>query len=123
MPLVIIHFWGLPWSAMRIAGVALAIPCFLLLVMARIQLGGAFSVRAKASVLVTTGLYSHIRNPIYIFGSLMIAGLVFWINQPWLLLSMAVLLPMQFYRSRREEQVLTEKFGAAYLEYKRKTWF
>jgi protein-S-isoprenylcysteine O-methyltransferase Ste14 len=30
---------------------------------------------------------------------------------------------MQFFRSRQEERVLTEKFGAAYLDYKKKTWF
>jgi protein-S-isoprenylcysteine O-methyltransferase Ste14 len=30
---------------------------------------------------------------------------------------------MQMYRSRNEEQVLTKKFGAAYLEYKKTTWF
>ena len=29
----------------------------------------------------------------------------------------------QVVRSRKEERVLTEKFGAAYLEYKQKTWF
>lgn len=115
--------WGLPWTATRIAGLALAIPSFLLLVLARIQLGRAFSVRAKAVMLVTTGLYSRIRNPIYVFGALMIAGIVIWANKPWLLLFLAVLVPMQVYRSRKEERVLTEKFGASYLEYKQKTWF
>jgi protein-S-isoprenylcysteine O-methyltransferase Ste14 len=35
----------------------------------------------------------------------------------------AVLIPLQIYRTRKEEQVLAEKFGDAYLEYKRKTWF
>jgi protein-S-isoprenylcysteine O-methyltransferase Ste14 len=116
-------FWSLPWSALRIAGLAIAIPSFLLLALARVQLGGAFSVQAKATTLVTTGLYARIRNPIYIFGSLMIAGFILWANQPWLLLVLVLVLPMQFFRSRQEERVLTEKFGAAYLDYKKKTWF
>jgi protein-S-isoprenylcysteine O-methyltransferase Ste14 len=30
---------------------------------------------------------------------------------------------MQIHRSRKEAKVLEEKFGAAYLEYKQKTWF
>jgi protein-S-isoprenylcysteine O-methyltransferase Ste14 len=90
--------------------------------LARIQLGQAFSVQAKASTLVTTGLYSRIRNPIYVFGGLMIAGTMLWINQPWLLL-IFVLAPIQVWRSRVEERVLTEKFGEEYLEYKQKTWF
>lgn len=108
---------------MRIAGLILAIPSLLLLVLARIQLGQSFSAEAKATELVTTGLYSRIRNPIYVFGSLMIAGIIIWANMPWLLLFFLVLIPLQIYRSRKEEKVLLEKFGSAYQDYKRKTWF
>jgi protein-S-isoprenylcysteine O-methyltransferase Ste14 len=123
MPLLVLQFWGPPWTAMRIAGVAIGISCFLLLALARIQLGRAFSVKAKATTLVTTGLYSRIRNPIYIFGGLGIAGFMLWANQPWLLLIFVVLIPMQVWRSRVEARVLEEKFGAEYVEYKKKTWF
>ena len=115
--------WGLPWTVPRIAGLAIAIPSLLLFVLARIQLGRAFSVRAKASTLVTSGIYSRIRNPIYLFGSLMIAGIILWMNRPWLLLFLAVLVPLQAYRIRKEERVLAEKFGTTYLEYKQRTWF
>ena len=115
--------WELPWTVPRIAGPAIAIPSLLLFVLARIQLGRAFSVRAKASTLVTSGIYSRIRNPIYIFGSLMIAGIILWMNRPWLLLFLAVLVPLQAYRIRKEERVLEERFGTAYLEYKQRTWF
>jgi protein-S-isoprenylcysteine O-methyltransferase Ste14 len=123
LPIIVLQFWGLPWTAARIAGLAIAVPSFLLLALARVQLGKAFSLQAKASTLVTTGLYSRIRNPIYVFGGLAIAGLFLWINQPWLLLLFVVLIPMQVWRSRVEARVLTEKFGAQYLEYKRQTWF
>lgn len=122
MPLLVLQFWGPPWTAMRIAGVAIGILCFLLLALARIQLGRAFSVQAKATTLVTTGLYSRIRNPIYVFGGLGIAGFMLWANQPWLLL-IFVLAPIQVWRSRVEARVLEEKFGAEYVEYKKKTWF
>ena len=117
------RFWGLPWTPLRITGLAIAIPSFLLLVLARIQLGRAFSVQARATTLVTTGLYSRIRNPIYIFSGPMIAGVILWVNRPWWLLIFVVVIPMQVIRSRKEERVLTEKFGASYLDYKRKTWF
>jgi protein-S-isoprenylcysteine O-methyltransferase Ste14 len=123
VPFLVLHFWGPPWTAWRIAGVAVGIPCFLLLVLARIQLGRSFSVRAKASSLVTTGLYSRIRNPIYVFGGLAIAGFMLWAQMPWMLLLFVIVIPMQIWRSRVEARVLTEKFGAQYLEYKRKTWF
>jgi len=123
MPLFVMYFWGPPWTAPRIAGLAIGLPSFLLLALARVQLGKAFSVQAKASALVTSGLYSRIRNPIYVFGGLTFAGFILWINQPWLLLIFVVLIPMQVWRSRVEEQVLTKKFGEEYLEYKKTTWF
>ncbi len=110
-----VHASGLPWTQAHIAGAAIALPSFLLLVVARMQLGGAFSITAKASTLVTTGLYSRIRNPIYVFSSLMILGLIIWTGHPLLLLAFAILVPMQIFRSRNEAQVLTEKFGSAYL--------
>jgi len=123
LPIIIVEFWGPPWTALRIAGLALVIPSVLLFALARIQLGRAFSVKAKASTLVTTGIYSRIRNPIYVFGGLTIAGFMLWVNMPWLLLVFVVLVPMQVWRSRVEARVLEEKFGAEYVEYKKMTWF
>ncbi len=119
----VVYFWGPPWTIARIAGVAIGVPSFLLLALARVQLGRAFSVQAKASTLVTSGLYSRIRNPIYIFGGLTIAGLMLWVNLPWMLLIFVVMIPMQVWRSGVEARVLEKKFGAEYLEYKKKTWF
>lgn len=114
---------GMPWTPSRIIGLAIAAPAILLVILARIQLGRAFSVRAKATTLVTSGLYSRIRNPIYTFSALFILGIIIWAGQPWFLLFFAVLIPVQVYRSRKESEVLEAKFGAEYLEYKRKTWF
>jgi protein-S-isoprenylcysteine O-methyltransferase Ste14 len=117
------HAAALPWTAWRIAGMAIFLPAFLLFVAARIELGRAFSVKAKATALITTGVYSRIRNPIYFFSGLMIVGIIVWTGRLWLLLLFAILIPIQMMRIRQEEKVLTEKFGAAYLDYKRKTWF
>jgi len=69
-----IYFGSLPWTPSRIAGVVIGLPSVVLLVLARIELGGSFSVRPRAQTLVTCGLYSRIRNPIYLFGGLAIAG-------------------------------------------------
>ncbi len=114
---------SLPWTPWRIAGIAIALPAFVLLIVSRIVLGRAFSVRAEAKVLVTSGIYSRIRNPIYVFSTIVILGLIIWTGRPWLLLVLAVLVPMQIYRSRKEQEVLAEKFGDEYLAYKRQTWF
>jgi len=118
-----IHYSGQPWTPMRIAGALIAAPSLALLVLARIQLGGSFSVRPKAQALVTHGLYSRIRNPIYVFGGLAVAGVLLYVNQPYVLLVFVVLIPMQIYRAREEAKVLEAKFGDEYRQYKSRTWF
>ncbi len=111
------------WNGMRLAGLSLPIPCFILWVVARIQLGESFSIRPRAKNLVTHGLYSKIRNPIYLFGLLFICGLFLALGKPWWLMVFVVLVPMQVLRARKEEKVLRAKFGDAYMEYRRQTWF
>ena len=113
----------MPWTPLRIAGLAIVVVALPLFVLARIQLGRAFSIRAKATTLVTTGLYSRIRNPIYVFGGLTVAGFFLWAGKPVFLLVFLILIPLQLRRIHNEEKVLEQQFGAAYLEYKQKTWF
>ena len=111
------------WNAVRIVGAAIAIVSLALLVVARLQLGAAFSVQAKAKTLVTTGLYSRIRNPIYVFSAMFLVGLVI-VSERWLLLlPIALLVPMQVVRARKEERVLAAAFGEEYERYKAGTWF
>lgn len=121
--LLAIQFSSMPWTATRIAGVVIGLPSVALFVLARTELGDSFSVRAKAQKLVTHGLYSRIRNPIYIFGGLLIASFLLYINQPYGLLIFVVVIPLQIYRARNEEKVLEAKFGEEYREYKARTWF
>ena len=47
----------------------LSVVCAALWLVARLQLGAAFSVRPEARQLVETGLYSRLRHPIYVFGT------------------------------------------------------
>jgi len=111
------------WNAVRIVGAAIAIVSLALLVVARLQLGAAFSVQAKAKTLVTTGLYSRIRNPIYVFSAMFLVGIVI-VSERWLLLLlMAALVPMQMVRARKEARVLAAAFGEEYARYKARTWF
>ena len=84
---LLFHYAGsLEWTRWQIAGLAIFVPAFVLFVLARIELGRAFSIRAKASTLVTTGIYSRIRNPIYVFGAMMSVGIFVFIHRPWGLL-------------------------------------
>jgi protein-S-isoprenylcysteine O-methyltransferase Ste14 len=111
------------WGPMRWAGAILMVPAFILFCMAHAELGSSFSVSAQARKLITTGIYSRIRNPIYLFGGMLIAGVFLFLQQPVYLLMFLILVPMQFVRIRREEKVLEEKFGEEYRQYKKNTWF
>ena len=108
---------------MRIAGAVIGQPSVALLILARIQLGGSFSVGAKAQVLITHGLYSRIRNPIYVFGGLTVAGVFLFLRLTKFLWLLVALIPLQIYRVRKEEQVLAAKFGDEHQAYKARTWF
>jgi protein-S-isoprenylcysteine O-methyltransferase Ste14 len=110
-------------APMQIAGACLAITGFLLWTVARFQLGASFTVTAQAKQLVTTGLYSRIRNPIYVFGSCVIAGAFLLLGHPAWLLIFLVIIPLQIWRARKEAAVLKAEFGDQYTAYRSGTWF
>jgi protein-S-isoprenylcysteine O-methyltransferase Ste14 len=111
------------WTSLRIAGLGLAVVGFILWTVARFQLGSSFTVIPQAKQLVTRGLYSRIRNPIYVFGSLFIAGYILLLGRPIWLLIFAVVIPLQIWRAGKEAQVLEASFGEAYRQYRSKVWF
>ncbi len=111
------------WTGMQTAGVCLLAAGFILWTIARFQLGSSLTVSAQAKQLVSRGLYSRIRNPIYVFGSCVIAGLILVLGRPvWLLVFLAAI-PLQIWRARKESQVLEAKFGEEYRKYRAATWF
>jgi len=112
-----------PWDFQRIFGAALMIAGMSGLGTARFQLGNSFSLKPEAHQLVTHGVYSKIRNPIYVFGSVLVAGLVLVLHRPILWFLVVAIVVMQTLRARREAEVLETAFGEAYREYRRKTWF
>jgi len=112
-----------PWDWLRRAGLVLMMVGAVLFFTARIQLGNSFAIRAQARELVTTGLYSKIRNPIYVFGAVMVAGFLIIVRKPYWFLVLAVLAVAQILRSRQEARVLEARFGDRYREYRKHTWF
>jgi protein-S-isoprenylcysteine O-methyltransferase Ste14 len=111
------------WSTIQIAGLVLFVTGFVLWAIARIQLGSSFSVRPQARQLVSRGVYSKIRNPIYIFGSCVVAGLILFYRHPMGLLVFGIIIPLQVWRARKEAAVLEAKFGEQYRAYRAGTWF
>jgi protein-S-isoprenylcysteine O-methyltransferase Ste14 len=104
-------------------GAAISIPAFVMWMLARYQLGSSFAVRAEAKKLVTHGLYSKLRNPIYLFGGLAFLGVFVAMGLYVGIAFVLVIHVFQFMRIRREEQVLEAAFGDDYRAYKSKTWF
>ncbi|MGB6028061.1 MAG: isoprenylcysteine carboxylmethyltransferase family protein [Candidatus Sulfotelmatobacter sp.] len=111
------------WDLQRIIGTALMLVGIGGAVTARYQLGKSFAIRAKAHQLVTHGIYSKVRNPIYVSGAFVLAGFALVLHRPVLWLALVALIIMQTVRARREAKVLEAAFGDAYREYRRKTWF
>jgi protein-S-isoprenylcysteine O-methyltransferase Ste14 len=73
--------------------------------------------------LVTRGLYSKIRNPIYTFGTVAIAGMLLILQIPRLWIWLVVVVAIQILRAGREARVLEAKFGEEYRAYRDQTWF
>jgi protein-S-isoprenylcysteine O-methyltransferase Ste14 len=111
-----------PWPPLRIAGALLILLSLSLIFVARFQLGRSFSVRAKATRLVTTGIYRRLRNPIYIFGCSLFVGLAMFLSTWWPLALLLLIIPMQIVRAHREAAVLEAEFGDEYRRYRAGTW-
>ena len=113
-----------PSSTRYLIGVGMAVAGFALSILARVQLGRSFSIRARAKTLVTTGLYSKFRHPIYLFGGIANLGLfIAWGKLIPLLCLLLFYPPLQILRIRKEENVLEQAFGEEYRRYGASTWF
>lgn len=119
-----LYFYGPgPHDELRLFGLLLALIGLTGVILARYTLGRSFSIAAKATALVTTGIYSRIRNPIYVSGIPFIVGVIFMVRQPHLWIVLLIIIPMQIIRARREARILESTFGDAYREYRQRTWF
>jgi protein-S-isoprenylcysteine O-methyltransferase Ste14 len=112
------------WNTRGLIGIAMAVVGRGLWILARVQLRRSFAVRAQAKTLVTTGLYSKFRHPIYLFGGVAYFGLfIAWGKLIPLLCLFLLYLPVQILRARKEQKVLEQAFGEEYRRYKASTWF
>jgi protein-S-isoprenylcysteine O-methyltransferase Ste14 len=125
IPALVISYFqsGKPITVFTYIGLALMIPGFILLLVARIQLGASFSITAQANKLITSGLYKKFRHPIYYSSFLLIVGIGIFLQEPKYALFCVVIIFLQLRRIGDEEKVLEEKFGEEYRAYKKNTWF
>jgi protein-S-isoprenylcysteine O-methyltransferase Ste14 len=112
-----------PWDWQRGIGTALIVAGMAGIATARYQLGKSFAITPAARQLVTHGIYSKIRNPIYVFGTIAVSGFALVLRKPIFWLVVLAIAVMQALRASREAKVLEAAFGDAYREYRRNTWF
>ena len=101
-----------PWL-LRIAGAAIYAVGLLTAVAARFQLGENWANIETGQVLtrqsvVTRGIYSYVRHPIYVGDLLLLLGLEIALNS-WLVLGILILAPIVILKAMEEERMLTEK--------------
>jgi len=73
------------------------------------------------TALLTTGIYSITRNPMYLFGGVVVAGACILFNTWWGLPAMILNWVLYYYWAiKPEEAYLEGKFGQEYLDYKKK---
>ncbi len=106
-----------------LVGIGIAIVGFGLWMLARTQLGKSFAIRAEARALVTTGLYSRFRHPIYLFTGVAFTGLFIAWGKLFPFIGFLIIYAAQIARIRKEEKVLEDAFGEEYRRYKESTWF
>jgi len=74
-----------------------------------------------ASAIVARGPYRFTRNPMYLGMTATLAGVGFFFGRAWIALAaLAGALVMDRYAIPREERYLERRFGAGYLDYRRR---
>lgn len=73
-----------------------------------------------STALVGSGIYAWLRNPMYVGGGMVLAGLAILLASDWMLVLTILLMPIIHYGVvLREERYLAAKFGDSYLHYRR----
>ena len=84
------------------------------------QLGRSFSVMPEARRLVTSGIYSRIRHPLYLAEAVATLGVLLQYRSVGAALLVAAQFAVQFWRMHEEEKVLEAEFPG-HADYRRRT--
>ncbi len=124
--IVLQRLWPLYLEVRGVAfvlGLACAVAGLVLIAWGRSNLvrgGTNVSPARPTTTVVTAGPYRFTRNPLYVGGTAVLLGLSLCIGTWWGIVILApVLLVLHYGIVLREERYLEEKFGLAYLGYKR----
>lgn len=113
------------WWPTYIAGVVFSIAAFVVRRWAIATLGKFWSLHVEmreGHQIVTGGPFRWVRHPVYFGMFLEVLGLGLILNAAiTTTIVMVIFIPTMIRRLRLEETALVEKFGAAYLDYRRTT--
>lgn len=125
------HLWRLPFPISRVGQVHWISAAFAsVLILAGIAVfaaairdlshaGTPVQGTRPTRTLVTTGIYSWSRHPIYVGMFFIYAGIGLVVRSPWILiLALPLAIIMRYGVVAREEAYLTRRFGDAYGDYK-----
>jgi len=108
-----------PGIILKIAGMIIGLSGIIIGFVATIQKKGY----AETDHLITSGIYSRLRNPMYLGIIFIHIGLPLFFESMISLLSALIWIPMIMLWKYWEEKHLEKKFGEQYGNYKNKTWF
>ncbi|KKQ78037.1 MAG: hypothetical protein A3A96_02945 [Candidatus Zambryskibacteria bacterium RIFCSPLOWO2_01_FULL_39_39] len=123
-----IYFWItlINYDFLKIIGLIINIVGLLVWWFARLTLAENWDAgygKPTIKQLVTRGIYSKIRHPLYLGINMTLAGLSILYSQIWFAGISLVIIIYFFRRMYLEDSYLSEKLGEEYRDYKNKTWF
>ncbi len=104
-----------------VAGVGLIVTGVTLIILARREFaksGQPTDPGRPTTNIVTSGVFSISRNPLYLGATLLVAGIGLTFNLPWVLIILVLsLIACHFVLIAPEERYLTARFGEEYRQY------
>lgn len=119
----LIHWITPPWNRLAavfgVAGLVISVTAVARFLQRKTTLNPA--VPAKASILVTDGVFRISRNPMYLGLVLLLIGWALWLGSitPWLVVPVFVA-GVTVAQIVPEERALAERFGETYVAYRRR---
>jgi len=131
VPLVLtilsVYFWVtfLNNDLLKIVGITINIVGLIIWWFAKLTLSENWAAgygKPKIKQLVTHGIYSKIRHPLYWGINLTLTGLTLLYLKVWFIIISLLIIIYFFHRMYIEDNYLLEKLGKEYQDYKEKTW-
>ena len=128
LPLILAYMgpknFGFGYGKLVYLGLTIGVVGLILWILAMLTLGSSLAVLPGTARLVTSGVYSYFRHPIYIGIILTLSGLFLACGSKiCLIYVITIVVPLNIFRARSEEKFLREQLGDAYQKYRAITYF